>query len=188
MWAGAETAGNPAARSKDMVALLSSIFHCNQYLYLSYVLVPFQQPEPLVKEVPEEVLLRANAKGILDRIGSNQQLSRKEKHGHANKTSKQASAHPSQTHLSVNIRCKNQETKAAGGTASNGHHESSNRRQLSQGGHYYFRASVSYEAIDRAKRTISLVSAFSLEAEKLIYALYHYPSPYFVNAACTYKI
>lgn len=139
VWAAAETAGDPAASSKDMVALLSSyIFHCNQYLYLSPVLVPFQQPEPLVKEVPEEVLLRANAKGILDRIGSSQQLTRKEKHGHTSKTSKQADAHPSQPRLSVAVRSKNQETKAGSGTASCGHRESSNRRQLSQGGYKDF--------------------------------------------------
>lgn len=143
MWAGAETAGDPAASSKDTVALLSSyIFHCNQYLYLSFVLFPFQQPEPVVKEVPEEVLLRANAKGILDKIGSNQQLTKKEKHGHTNKTSKQATAHLSQSHLSVTVRSKNQETKAGNGTAPCGHHESSNRRQLSQGGH--ITTSVSY--------------------------------------------
>lgn len=134
----AETAGDPAAGSKDMVALLCSyIFRCNQCLYLSCVWVALQQPEPVVEERPEEVLLRANAKGILDRIGSNQQPARKQKHGHTHKTSKQANAHPSHSHLSVAVRARNQETKA-NGTALCSHHESSNKRQLSQGGHDYF--------------------------------------------------
>lgn len=95
-----------------------------------------QQPEPVVKEAPHEVLVRANAKGILDRIGSNQ-LTRKEQHGHTNRMTKITHARTSQPHLSVSIQSKNREIKGSNSTTLCGHQEF-NRRQSSQGGHVYF--------------------------------------------------
>ncbi|XP_038555461.1 putative methyltransferase NSUN7 [Micropterus salmoides] len=85
-----------------------------------------REPEPVVKEAPHEVLIRANAKGILDRIGSD----RKEQHGHTNRMTKTTHA---RTHLSVSIQSKNQETKRSNSTALCRHQEFANRRQSSQG-------------------------------------------------------
>ncbi|XP_044060732.1 putative methyltransferase NSUN7 isoform X2 [Siniperca chuatsi] len=91
-----------------------------------------REPEPVVKEAPHEVLVRANAKGILDRIGSNQ-LTRKEQYGHTNRMTKTTHARTSQTHLCVSIQSKNQETKGSNSTTLCGHQEFTNRRQSSQG-------------------------------------------------------
>ncbi|XP_030252176.1 putative methyltransferase NSUN7 [Sparus aurata] len=68
-----------------------------------------REPEPVVEEAPHEVILRANARGILDRIGSNQQRARKEKRSHTNKTAKMTNAHNSQSSLSVSMQSRNQE-------------------------------------------------------------------------------
>ncbi|XP_076595910.1 putative methyltransferase NSUN7 [Chaetodon auriga] len=86
-----------------------------------------REPEPVVKEAPHDVLVRANAKGILDRIGSKQHT-RKEQRGHTNRMTK-----TSQAHASVSIQSKNQGTKGSNGTALCGHLELSNRQQSSQG-------------------------------------------------------
>ncbi|KAM4554874.1 putative methyltransferase NSUN7 [Odontesthes bonariensis] len=59
-----------------------------------------RKPEPVIQEAPDEVIARANAKGILDRIGLNR-LTRKEHHGHTNRMTKPAHAHSSQPLLSV---------------------------------------------------------------------------------------
>ncbi|KAL7395569.1 hypothetical protein ABVT39_019442 [Epinephelus coioides] len=85
-----------------------------------------------VKELPHEVLERANAKGILDRIGSNQPT-RKEQHGHANRMTKTTHVRTSQHHPSVSAQAKTQETKGSNSTTLCGHQEFTNRRQLSQG-------------------------------------------------------
>lgn len=178
MWTDAETAGDPAASSKDTVVsspLLSSIIMYNISLVSCYLVrslatwrtlglilqnvffdpyifptikinntgkenlfVTFQQPESVVKEEPHEVLLRANAKGILDKIGSKHQLTRKEQRGHTNKMTKQTNAGTSQPHFSVSIQSKNRETKGSNSSTLCGHQGNSNRRQSLQGGHNYF--------------------------------------------------
>ncbi|TMS17702.1 Putative methyltransferase NSUN7 [Larimichthys crocea] len=75
-----------------------------------------REPKPEFKEPPHEVILRANAKGILDRIGSNQKLTRKEQHGHTNRTTKTTHAGTSQPNLCVSIQSKNQELKGSKST------------------------------------------------------------------------
>ncbi|XP_070692913.1 putative methyltransferase NSUN7 [Pempheris klunzingeri] len=94
-----------------------------------FLAVLSREPEPVVKEAPHKVLVRANAKGILDGISSNQ-LTRKEQHGHSNRMTKISHARTSQPQLSSRIQSKNQETK--GGNNTTGHRES-NRHQPSQG-------------------------------------------------------
>ncbi|KAG8004049.1 putative 28S rRNA (cytosine-C(5))-methyltransferase [Nibea albiflora] len=90
-----------------------------------------REPRPVFKEPPHEVILRANAKGILDRIGSNQKLTRKEQHGHTNRTTKTTHAATSQPNLS--IQSKNQEIKGSKSTTLCGQQESTNWWQFSQG-------------------------------------------------------
>lgn len=82
----------------------------------------------MVKEEPHEVILRANAKGILDKIGSNRQLTRKEQHGHKRMT-KQTHAGTSQPHFSVSIQSK----KGSNSNTSSAHHS----WQSFKGGHNY---------------------------------------------------
>ncbi|XP_019934940.2 putative methyltransferase NSUN7 isoform X1 [Paralichthys olivaceus] len=92
-----------------------------------------REPEPMVKEAPQEVLARAKAKGILDGIGSNQST-RKEHHRNTSRTTKAAHAPTCPPHpLSVSVQSKNQETKGINRTALSGHQELTNRRQSSQG-------------------------------------------------------
>ncbi|XP_041800623.1 putative methyltransferase NSUN7 [Chelmon rostratus] len=86
-----------------------------------------REPEPEVKEAPHDVLVRANAKGILDRIGS-KQLTRKEQRGHTNRMPK-----TTQAHTSVSSQSKTQETKGGNGTTLFGHQEFTDRQQPSQG-------------------------------------------------------
>ncbi|XP_029297302.1 LOW QUALITY PROTEIN: putative methyltransferase NSUN7 [Cottoperca gobio] len=93
-----------------------------------FLAVLSREPEPVVKETPHEVLVRANAKGLLDKIGS-----RKEQHGHTNRMTKTTPSRNSQLHLSVSIQSKNQETKGSNSTTLCGHQEFTNRRQSSQG-------------------------------------------------------
>ncbi|XP_039975110.1 putative methyltransferase NSUN7 [Xiphias gladius] len=97
-----------------------------------FLAVLTREPEQVVKEAPQEVLARANAKGILDRIGSNQPT-RKEHHRLTNRMTKVAHACTSQPHLSVSIQSKNQETMVSNSTTLWGHQEFTNRRQPSQG-------------------------------------------------------
>ncbi|XP_018554990.1 putative methyltransferase NSUN7 [Lates calcarifer] len=97
-----------------------------------FLAVLTRESEPVVTEAPQEVLARANAKGILDRIGSNQPI-RKEHHGHTNRMAKAAISRASQPHISVSLQYKHQETKSSSSTTLCGHQEFTNRRQLSQG-------------------------------------------------------
>ncbi|XP_071313523.1 putative methyltransferase NSUN7 isoform X2 [Trachinotus anak] len=97
-----------------------------------FLAVLTREPEPVVNETPQEVLARANAKGILDKINSNHPT-RKGHHGHTNRMKKPAHAHTSQPHLSVCIQSKNQETKGSNSTTLCGHQEFTNRRQSSLG-------------------------------------------------------
>ncbi|CAB1441755.1 unnamed protein product [Pleuronectes platessa] len=90
------------------------------------------QPEPVVKEAPQDVLARAKAKGILDRIGSNQPTS-KEHRRNTGRTTKAVHAPTCQPlPLSVSVPSRNQETKGINRTALSGPQELTNRRQTSQ--------------------------------------------------------
>ncbi|CAJ1058511.1 putative methyltransferase NSUN7 [Xyrichtys novacula] len=91
-----------------------------------------KEPEPEVKETPHEVLQRANAKGILDRIGLNKPT-RKERHGQTNRMTKTTSALNSTPNLAVSSQSKNKETKGSSTSTLCGHQEFNNRRQASQG-------------------------------------------------------
>ncbi|XP_020498254.2 putative methyltransferase NSUN7 [Labrus bergylta] len=105
-----------------------------------FLAVLIKEPEPVVKEEPHEVLLRANAKGILDRIGSNQQT-RKEQNRHSNRMMKKPHAHTSTPILACatqkppnpSVQPKNQEAKNSSSSTMCGHQEFTNRRQSSQG-------------------------------------------------------
>ncbi|XP_041846180.1 putative methyltransferase NSUN7 isoform X2 [Melanotaenia boesemani] len=88
-----------------------------------------REPEPVIKEAPEEVIARANAKGILERIGSNH-LTRKEHHGHTSKMKKAAHVRSSQSHLSARMQSKNLQTKESNSVVSCEHHDF---KQSSQG-------------------------------------------------------
>lgn len=112
-----------------MVPLLSSL--------LIYFHVTSQQPEPVVKEAPQEVLARANAKGILDKISCNQP-SRKQHRRHTNKMTKTSHAPTYQPNLSANNQSKNKDTKVSNSTTLCGLQEFANRRQSFPGGHVYF--------------------------------------------------
>ncbi|KAK5864824.1 hypothetical protein PBY51_016035 [Eleginops maclovinus] len=93
-----------------------------------FLAVLSKEPEPVFKEPPRDVLVRANAKGILDRIGS-----KKEQHGHTNRMSKTTTHAPnSQPQLSVRVQSKNQDTKGSNSTSLCGQ-EFINRRQSLQG-------------------------------------------------------
>lgn len=98
-----------------------------------FLAVLTREPEPEVKETPQEVLARANAKGILDRINSNQST-RKEHRGRNHRMKKAAGARTSQPHhLSACVQSKHQETKGGNSTPLYGRQESTNRQQPSQG-------------------------------------------------------
>ncbi|XP_073342581.1 putative methyltransferase NSUN7 [Pagrus major] len=84
-----------------------------------------REPEPVVKEAPHEVILRANAKGILDGIVSNHQLTRKEKRSPTNKTTKITHACNSQSSLSVSIQSRNQEMLGSSSMTLCGHQRQS---------------------------------------------------------------
>ncbi|XP_035017650.2 putative methyltransferase NSUN7 [Hippoglossus stenolepis] len=91
-----------------------------------------REPEPVVKEAPQEVLARAKAKGILDRIGSNQPTS-KEHRRNTGRTTKAVQAPTCQPRpLSVSVPSKNQETKGINRTVLSGPQAFTNRRQASQ--------------------------------------------------------
>ncbi|KAM7389730.1 hypothetical protein PAMP_023690 [Pampus punctatissimus] len=96
-----------------------------------FLAVLMREPEPVVKEPPQEVLARANAKGILDNITSNQRT-RKEQHGQTNRLTKATHARTSQ-HLSVSIRSKSQDSRGSNSSALCGHQQFANRRQSPQG-------------------------------------------------------
>ncbi|XP_062250328.1 putative methyltransferase NSUN7 isoform X2 [Platichthys flesus] len=91
-----------------------------------------REPEPVVKEAPQDVLARAKAKGILDRIGSKQPTS-KEHRRNTGRTTKAVHASTCQPRpLSDSVPSRNQETKGINRTALSGPQELTNRRQASQ--------------------------------------------------------
>uniref|UniRef100_A0A3Q3JBR5 SAM-dependent MTase RsmB/NOP-type domain-containing protein n=1 Tax=Monopterus albus TaxID=43700 RepID=A0A3Q3JBR5_MONAL len=94
-----------------------------------FLAVLTREPEPAVKEQPHEMIARANAKGILDRISCNQPT-RKEHHGHTNRITKVAT---SQLRLSDSIQSKCPEIKGKNRITLCGHQEFTNRRQAQQG-------------------------------------------------------
>ncbi|KAM8909771.1 putative methyltransferase NSUN7 isoform 2-T3 [Spinachia spinachia] len=97
-----------------------------------FLAVLSREPEPVVKEEPHDVLVRANAKGILDGIGSNQ-LTRKEQQRQTSRMTKTTRARTSQPNLPSAVHSKSKETiMASHSTTSCGHQESTNRRQSSQ--------------------------------------------------------
>ncbi|XP_068442844.1 putative methyltransferase NSUN7 [Clinocottus analis] len=96
-----------------------------------FLAVLSREPGPVVKEAPQEVLNRANAKGILDGIGSNH-LTRKEQKHNARMT-KTTHTCSSQPHLPARIKSKSQETIGSHSATLCGHPEFTNRQQLSQG-------------------------------------------------------
>ncbi|XP_040904345.1 putative methyltransferase NSUN7 [Toxotes jaculatrix] len=97
-----------------------------------FLAVLTRESEPVIREAPQEVLARANAKGILDRISTNQPT-RKEHHGHTNRMKKAAHGRSSHPHLSASIQLKTQETKRSNSTTLCGYQEFTNRQQSSQG-------------------------------------------------------
>lgn len=101
-----------------------------------HVLILFfnsQKPEPAVKEAPNEVIARANAKGILDKLGSNH-LTRKEQHENSSRMKKAASVRTTQSQLSVSIQPKHHQTKRSDSAVLCGHQDFTNMKQSSQGG------------------------------------------------------
>ncbi|XP_054454057.1 putative methyltransferase NSUN7 [Anoplopoma fimbria] len=117
-----------------------------------FLAVLSKEPEPVVKEAPHEVLVRANAKGILDKIGSNH-LTRKEKNRHANRMTKITHARNSQPHLSVSIHSNNQGTMGSHSTTLCGQ-DLTNRRQSLQG-------KVKAMRLQASKHTVSSSFSFS---------------------------
>ncbi|XP_056295492.1 putative methyltransferase NSUN7 isoform X2 [Pseudoliparis swirei] len=96
-----------------------------------FLAVLSREPEPEIKEEPHEVIVRANAKGILDRIGSSQ-LTRKEQR-QADRMTQTTQARTSQPHLSATIYSRSQEIVGSHSTTVCGRPEFTNRRQSSQG-------------------------------------------------------
>ncbi|XP_076020998.1 putative methyltransferase NSUN7 [Genypterus blacodes] len=89
--------------------------------------------EPLVKETPQDVLAKANAKGLLDRIGSSRPTT-KAPHGKTNRMTKVIHGHVSPSLLSVSVQSRiNQyqhgETKSSSSPPSCGDQALTNRRQ-----------------------------------------------------------
>ncbi|XP_029020346.1 putative methyltransferase NSUN7 isoform X2 [Betta splendens] len=80
-----------------------------------------------VKEAPQEVVARANAKGLLDKISCSQP-SKKEQHRHNPRIPK-----ASQTRLSFSNRTKQQVFMGSNSTTLCGHQEFTSRRQSNQG-------------------------------------------------------
>ncbi|XP_068596863.1 putative methyltransferase NSUN7 [Brachionichthys hirsutus] len=90
-----------------------------------FLAVLARNPEPGVEETPHEVLLRANAKGLLDTIGSYRQLTRKDQHGRTESKKKQTHARVSEPCLSFSIQSKKQEAKGSSRTTLHGHQQQS---------------------------------------------------------------
>ncbi|XP_014194044.1 putative methyltransferase NSUN7 isoform X1 [Haplochromis burtoni] len=97
----------------------------------SFLAVLTRVPEPAVKEAPNEVIARANAKGILDKLGSNH-LTRKEQHENSSKMKKAASVRTTQSQLSVSIQPKHHQTKRSDSAVLCGHQDFTNMKQSSQ--------------------------------------------------------
>ncbi|KAL6117673.1 nsun7 [Pungitius sinensis] len=97
-----------------------------------FLAVLSREPEPVVKEEPHDVLVRANAKGLLDGIGSNQ-LTRMEQQRHTNRKTKTTHTRTSQPNLSFSIHPKSKETiMASRSTPSCGHQGFTNTLQPTQ--------------------------------------------------------
>ncbi|CAN9514973.1 unnamed protein product [Ophioblennius macclurei] len=90
-----------------------------------------REPEPEVKPAPEEVIARANAKGILDGISSNH-LGKKNHQGHITRTKTAAQARTFLPNLSLSIQSKSQQSKGRDSAALGGHQEVSNKQQSLQ--------------------------------------------------------
>lgn len=118
------------------------------------------------------MILRANAKGILDKIGSNRQLTRKEQHGH-NKMTKQAHAGTSQPHFSVSIQSK----KGSNSSTSSAHPS----WQSFKGGHNYL--SLTFYGVHTADYICFLyldMSSFSTsDCYLLVFVFQGNPNPCF---------
>ncbi|XP_013764278.1 putative methyltransferase NSUN7 isoform X3 [Pundamilia nyererei] len=97
----------------------------------SFLAVLTRVPEPAVKEAPNEVIARANAKGILDKLGSNH-LTRKEQHENSSRMKKAASVRTTQSQLSVSIQPKHHQTKRSDSAVLCGHQDFTNMKQSSQ--------------------------------------------------------
>ncbi|XP_034545856.1 putative methyltransferase NSUN7 [Notolabrus celidotus] len=97
-----------------------------------FLAVLSKEPEPVVKEAPQEVLRRANAKGILDRIGL-KQPTRKEHHGHTNRMIKTTNACNSTPNIAVSLQSKKKETKGSSSSTLCGRQEFTNWRPSLQG-------------------------------------------------------
>ncbi|XP_068182566.1 putative methyltransferase NSUN7 [Antennarius striatus] len=82
-------------------------------------------PEPKGEEIPHKVLLKANAKGILDKISSDHQLTSKDQHGRTKQKKKQTRAHISEPLLSSCIQLKKQEAKGSNSPPLCGHQQQS---------------------------------------------------------------
>ncbi|KAF0039372.1 hypothetical protein F2P81_007607 [Scophthalmus maximus] len=97
-----------------------------------FLAVLIREPEPVVKQTPQEVLARANAKGLLDKIGSNQPT-RNQQHRHKNRMTKAAHARTPQPLHPASVQPRQQESKGINGATLSGRQEFTDRRQSSQG-------------------------------------------------------
>ncbi|XP_041653838.1 putative methyltransferase NSUN7 [Cheilinus undulatus] len=97
-----------------------------------FLAVLMKELEPVVKEEPHEVLQRAKATGILDRIGSNQPT-RKEQHGRTNKMMKTAHTRNYSPNLTVGVQSKNLEPKGSSSSSLCGNQKFMNMQQSLQG-------------------------------------------------------
>ncbi|XP_074530609.1 putative methyltransferase NSUN7 [Halichoeres trimaculatus] len=119
----------PAPEETNTFFMLEPSAHSNG----CFLAVLSKEPEPVIKEEPHEVLQRANAKGILDKIGL-KQPSRKEQQGHTNRIMKKNSARNFTPNSSVGVQSKNMETKRSSSLTFCGQLEfTNNGRQSSQG-------------------------------------------------------
>ncbi|KAM3867116.1 putative methyltransferase NSUN7 [Diretmus argenteus] len=104
-----------------------------------FLAVLIREPEPVVEETPQEVLARANAMGLLDRIGSTcNQPTSKQRRGYANQTAKAAHPRISQSHPSISIQSRvnqlrNRETKSSSSVTMYGQQGLSNKRLSPRG-------------------------------------------------------
>ncbi|XP_030595490.1 putative methyltransferase NSUN7 [Archocentrus centrarchus] len=112
-----------ATDEKDNFFILEPTEHTNG----SFLAVLTREPE-----APHNVIARANARGILDKLGSNH-LTRKEHHGNASRMKKAASVRTTQSHLSASIQPKHQQTKSSDSAKLCGHQALNNMQQSSQG-------------------------------------------------------
>ncbi|CAG5990997.1 unnamed protein product [Menidia menidia] len=117
-----------AAEEMEHFLDLEASEHCNG----CFLAVLDREPGPVIQEAPVDVIARANAKGILDRIGLNHHT-RKEPHGHNNRMKKAARAHSSQPLLCVSMQSKNQQIRGSGSATLCGNTDFKDFKQSSQG-------------------------------------------------------